>query len=98
YPVAGYCNRRNGGFYLTCYEIFRSYSDAAPSVVLDAADGEAVVARPGIAIAIKVIDISVIRIHTGVIHPPKAGVKGAKICSRLRTVGIGHDDPTSHPI
>src|SRR6478672_10024858 len=53
--IAEYSHRRDGGFYLTCHEVFRSYSHAADSVVLDPADREAVVASSCITITVNVV-------------------------------------------
>ena len=83
---------------MTSHEVFWSYGHAARTVVLNPADGEAVVASAGITIAVNVIDIPVIRIHAGMIYPSKKSVDSAKFWSRLRAVAIGHDDSTGHPI
>ncbi len=96
--VAGYSNRRDGGFYLTCHEVFRSYSHAASSVVLDSADGEAIVASAGITIAINVVDIPVIWINSRVVDTAKESVDRAELGSWLCAIGIGHDDPTGHTV
>ena len=83
YPVAGYCDRRNGGFYLTSHEVFWSHGHAADSVVLDPADGEAVIARAGITIAVNIIDIPVVWIYGGVVHPAEESIDGTELGSWL---------------
>jgi hypothetical protein len=98
YSVAGYCNRWDGSFYLPCDEVFWSYSNAAPSVVLDSADSEAVIAGARITITVNVVDIPVTRIYSRMINPAKEGVDGAELGSWLRAIGVGHDDPTDHPV
>jgi hypothetical protein len=42
--VTGYCDRWNCGFHLTRHEMFWSHSHNTSTVVLDLADGEAIVA------------------------------------------------------
>src|SRR5260370_16222780 len=53
--MAEYSHRRDGGFCLTCDEVFRSYSPAAAAVVVHSADGEAILAGAGVTIAVKVV-------------------------------------------
>src|SRR6266436_7426798 len=72
-PVSSYCDRRNGGFYLTCHEVFWSDSHTASSIVLDSADGEAVVAGAGITIAVNVIDTPLFGSAAAWSTPPRAG-------------------------
>ena len=96
--MLSYSNRRDGGFYLTCDEVFRSYSHAASSVVLDSADGEAIIASAGITIAINVVNIPVIWIYSRVVDAAKKSVDRTELGSWLRAIGIRHDDPTGHAV
>ena len=78
--------------------VFRSYSHAACSVILNSANGEAIVASAGITIAVSIVDIAVIRIDTGMIHSAKEGVNRTELWGWLSTIGISHDDSTGHAI
>ena len=61
-----------------------AYSHAASSVVLDSADGEAIVAGACITIAVNVVDIPVVWIHSRVVDTAKKSVDGAELGSWLR--------------
>jgi hypothetical protein len=82
---------------LTCHEVFWPYGHTTASVVLDSTDGKAVVAGGCVTIAVNLIDVSVIWIYGSVVHSAKKSIHGAELGSWLRTIGIGHDDPTGHP-
>src|SRR5215467_1621928 len=96
--VTSYRHRRNGGFCLTRHEMFRSHSHTTASVVLDSTDCEAIVAGGGIAITVNVVDVTVIWIYGSVVHPTKKSVNCAELGSWLSAIGIGHYDPTGHPV
>lgn len=66
-PVTSYCDCRNRGFCLTCHEVFWPNSHTTTSVILDSANGEAVVTGAGITIAVNVIVIPVIWIYRSVV-------------------------------
>lgn len=77
--------------------MFWSYSHTTAAVVLDSADGEAVVTGANIAIAVNIVDIPVIWIYGSVVHSAKKSIHGTELGSWLRTIPIGHYDSTGHP-
>ena len=83
---------------MTRHEVFWPYSHTAPAVILDSADGEAVVAGARVTIAVGVIDIPVIGIYGGVVHSAKKSIHSTELWSWLSTIAIGHDNPTGHSV
>src|SRR5262245_61862552 len=96
--IAEYRHRRDGGFYLTGHEVFWSHSDAAHAVVLDPANGEAIVAGASVATAVNVINVTVVWIYRGVVDAAEQSVHSAKLGSWLSAIAVAYDDSTARPV